>query len=401
MLNLIKESKDELTPHEKAFMKLCQLCGANFSQEEILATEIDWPAIWELALRHRVVPVMADRMKTLGIIAPDGINQSIEQNVQQNLYTGMKQAAELVWLTKLFEQHDVKFLAFKGIAFLKLMGLELHQRHHGDIDILLLDNTDLWKVDQHVRTLGYRRSHPEETIALNKKQKNMFLLLKKDLVYWHPEKEIRLEVHFKLFINEYTLPISTPEYYKNRSEIDINAHKIPVMNKNDYLSYLLIHGSISHWFRLKWLCDIAHISNTPNIYHSSIFLSDVKKLGIERMVSQGLKLSNYLFKTTFSNDLHTFPNQSSRVNRLLKDASVSLMEKEPYQTRNKNIVKKFEFNLKRISYDLSLKADYRYKINHLRKNSTNDLDWDVLPLPGSLFFLYYPLRPFLWLKRNL
>ncbi len=59
----------------------------------------------------------------------------------KNLLKGMNQSAELVHLTQLFQAENIPFLAFKGIAFNHLAGIELSQRHTGDMDILLTEST--------------------------------------------------------------------------------------------------------------------------------------------------------------------------------------------------------------------------------------------------------------------
>ena len=97
---------------------------------------------------------MADRIKQLDIVVPDDVAKMMADNVQKNLFKGMKQAAELVRLTQLFEENDIPFVVFKGIALVKLMGLELNQRHHGDIDILLANVDDVWKADKALRSIG-------------------------------------------------------------------------------------------------------------------------------------------------------------------------------------------------------------------------------------------------------
>ena len=45
----------------------------------------------------------------------------------------------------------------------------------------------------------------------------------------------------------------------------------------------------------------------------------------------------------------------------------------------------------------------RKKINWalILKYLTSPQDWKLLPLPSSLFFLYFPLRPFLFLWRRI
>lgn len=346
------------------FTKLCQLCSPNFTKEDILSSEFDWDLIWQLALRHRVVPVMADRIKQLGITPPDDMAMLIKQNVQQNLYKGLTQAAELVHLTTLFQEKNVRFLVFKGIALLKLFGLELHQRHNGDIDILLETESDLWRVDEYLRESGYVRTHPEEASKFDKNTQQYWLLTRKDFVYWHPKKRIELEVHTRLCVNNASFPVHTEGFFRRQSEIQISSANIPVMSKDDYFYYLLVHGSFSYWSRLKWLFDIALVDDDGKGCQSLGLLNDARNLGIERMVAQGLKLANLLLLVPISNDVNTYLERDKKARRIIDYAFVSLLGREPGEL-NKN--RSYTRYLKRIlSYELLLRDDSRYKLRQLR-----------------------------------
>ena len=53
-----------------------------------------------------------------------------------------------------------------------------------------------------------------------------------------------------------------------------------------------------------------------------------------------------------------------------------------------------------VLYTLSLNRRLLIPKQLLLKNLTSTTDWLTLPLPSNLFFLYFPLRPFLWLYRK-
>jgi hypothetical protein len=402
MFKIKKQAKTEAKKAKEAqFRKLCQLCSPNFTKEDILSSEINWPVVWTLALRHRVVPVMADRIKHLDLVIPNDIAVLMTTNVQQNLYKGLKQAAELVRLTQLFDKHHISFVVFKGIALIKLVGLDLHQRHHGDIDLLLTEVGDVWKADEHLRNAGYKRLNPPENLQLHDKQKKIYLNFSKDLVYWHPQSKIQLELHYRLFNNAYTLPTDIQKIRENHTYIKLNNIDIPVMNKSDYLFYSLVHGSISQWFRLKWLCDVSFISNNGKDYNCAAALEKVSLLGIERMVGQGLKLSNNLLSIPIPLSVKEVAEERN-ANCLYSFALESILSDESQHVENvTGPIDKFKTLYRGfINYDLLLRSDLMYKIKLAQGKFTVHSDWLTLHLPRQLFFLYYPLRPFLWLKRQ-
>lgn len=398
LLGTDKTEENNADKSYKDFKKLCQLCSANFSKEEVLAEEIDWCAIWKLAIRHRVVPVMADRIKALGIAVPVDVASLIADHVQKNLFKGMKQAAELVNLTKLFEGHGIPFVAFKGIALLKLMGLELHQRHHGDIDVLLADVEDVFKADMALRSAGYKRTNPPQGFSLNKHQEKYFKKYMKDVIYHHPEKSIQLELHFKLCLNDKLLPITSRMVYSNRSTVLINSHTVPVMNVLDHQVYLLVHGAVSRWFRLKWLCDIPLVSDNGQAYSSTDFLKRINDLDLRRVAALGSGLALELLSMPSAPGTLQYGRSSQIVSLMYKVVKMNLANDDPYHmtflTRLHSLV---VFSL---IYRALFKKGTAYKLDHFRSYLTTIPDWEALKLPPYLFFLYFPLRPFLWLRRQ-
>ena len=381
-----------------SFVVLCQLCNDRTQVEELELDQIDWDELWHLSLRHRVVPVMAERIKQLGLAVPDEIHQRIDEHVHDNLIKGMGQAAELVRLTSLFQKNAIPFVFFKGIALIKLMGLELHQRHHGDVDLLLANFEDLDRADAVLKEEGYQRITLVSDIVLNPPQQKYFKQYEKDVVYYHPLKKLQLELHFKLCQSTRLLPVSPQEYYKNREEINIGSHKIPVMSQLDHQLYLLVHGATSRWFRLKWLCDIPLISNNGVGYSSPAFRAQAEALGVNRVVSLGVRLAHELLSMRVPGDRLSQQERGWVASLLYTIAKQNLTGKD---FNYFNMAEKLRFwPVYTLVYMPSLRKEFAYKVDHFKSYLTRVTDWEACPLPSALFFLYFPLRPFIWFKRQ-
>ena len=57
--------------------------------------------------------------------------------------------------------------------------------------------------------------------------------------------------------------------------------------------------------------------------------------------------------------------------------------------------------IKYLGYSISQSKNGIFNTQLLMKYLTGPSDWKLLPLPEKLFFLYFPLRPFLLLWRRL
>ena len=362
-------------------------------------SEAQWQSLCELAVRHKVVPTMADGIRRNNLQPPAKISSWLAQQIKKNTLSAMRLSAELASLTRLFDQHNIGFVCFKGLALCHLAGLDFAARHSGDIDLLLRCVDDIERADEVLRSAGYGRVSPKR-LAMNANQRKYFLACEKDIVYIHPEKQVQLEVHFKLCYLNRILPLESAQIFANRDSMSIGDTVIPIMNTADHQLYLFVHGAFSRWFRLKWLCDIPAISNNGKDFVHPNYFQRATELGIERMVSQGLRLANCYLEMPLSEQLsQQIQDQPAVVSRLVKSASNSL---EGTDINAFSLPERLRYWATSVfTYMPFLRADNHYKINHLKPYMTKVSDWETLPLPSILFWLYFPLRPFFWLSRYL
>ncbi|MEM7256980.1 MAG: nucleotidyltransferase family protein, partial [Pseudomonadota bacterium] len=237
---------------EELFGLLCQICSKRAEREALdkLTTD-DWARLWAQSIRHKVGPVVSCALQYMGVEFHPSIAAEVKAHNHQNLMRAMHHCAELARLTKLFNNNDIRFLAFKGIALLGLLKRDLNQRQCGDIDLLIIEHESIVKADKLLCAAGYEKIHEPDRAALaNRKLLKFFSI--KDIVYRHTVTNTVLELHFSLF-NIDLLPLSNSHFFENRSQIRLGGTAIPVMSREDHLLYLLLHGSVSRWIRLKWV----------------------------------------------------------------------------------------------------------------------------------------------------
>lgn len=380
-----------------SFKLLCKLCSP--SPPRILVDALsddDWVDLIGLARRHKVVPILVNQLRLMEVKPPEIVAADLDRHSQTNLIRAMRHSVELVRLTTMLDAEKIEFLAFKGLALLMLTDQELNQRHCGDMDLLLVNPNDLTAADELLRNAGYHRMVKAEIFAKNNpKFQNFFNF--KDLVYTHPSTGIRLELHFSLFHKD-LLPVTSKQLHENRSHIKIGSQSIPALSLQDHLIYLLVHGSVSGWTRLKWLVDIPLVSNNGEAYKDDAFLKLSQKLGVQRMVGQGLVLANNCLDMPVSDQVASYYKSSFATHALVFAATKVLNNsKTPAEY---GIVKRTAYmHYKYLFYSPVLRKDVSYKLASVNPLLITLLDYEILPLPMWLRFLYYPLRPILWLVR--
>lgn len=381
---------------------LCALCSAGRIDPTSSAATLsaqDWHQFWQLALRHRVGPIIAKALKHQPAIrVPDTIQAAMRCATKQNALQALRCSTELVRLTRLLDAAQIRFVTFKGIALTQQMGLAVHERHVGDIDLLLADENDIWRADALILQAGYRRDNPADTVFNSQKQTQYYLLQIKDITYTHPALGHRLELHHRLLPNPRTCDLSAQAVYAERTHIRLGRTDVPCMNATDHQLYLLLHGAISHWFRLKWLCDIPAISQQGQAYLDPAFFQRAESLGVERMVTQGLFLVHHLLGMPIAAPIIQHYHAQKTIQRITQQAQAALLRKQPWHESLQGFSDKLQWYLGFRTYHLwILKKSLIYKLYWLQAYATDQADWKLLPLPDALFFLYYPLRPILWL----
>jgi hypothetical protein len=392
----------DLTP---PMQLLCALCSSGRIDPLPLATTLsaqDWDRFWQLALRHRVGPIVTRALRQQPAIQiPEHIQAKMHRATQQNALKALRNAAELVRLTHLLETAQIRFVTFKGIALTQQMGLTIQERHVGDIDLLLADKDDIWRADALILQAGYQRYNAPTHILNTHKRKQCHIKNQKDIVYFNPTKKVKLEIHHRLLPNRKICNLETEKIWQNRSFCTVGNTQLPCMNINDHRLYLLLHGAISRWFRLKWLYDIPKISRNGIAYMNLDFLQYTEQLGIKRMIVPGIYLAHELLNMPISPEIKNQYINQSILQRLTKIAKNSLLEPQPTNINLGSFSRWFLWYFTNIlRYNTALKKELSYKMESLKLYDTNIQDWHILPLPDTLFFLYYPLRPILWLCRR-
>jgi hypothetical protein len=152
-----------------------------------------------------------------------------------------------------------------------------------------------------------------------------------------------------------------------------------------------VHGTEHAWFRLKWLCDILLIINSREFDWG-----DVKTRASELNCIAHLSISwlvlNRFFQMKIPNELEVYINANQYLSQI-KFVTESVFLDIPYRTSRVG-------KLKHLLFLSSLNARKLSSIN-FSKFLTSHNDWNFIKLPDYFFFMYFFLRPFLWIYRGL
>lgn len=251
---------------------------------------------------------------------------------QIDAFLGLNEAAELpgdkaLTLKKLkgfLEVTDA--LRAAGFGFIPLKGFVLSQkiygdpsfRFTGDVD-LLLDPSDIEKALAVMEKLGFIPSlYPWPS---GEKQKQRLIRFRNQFALENPATELDVELHWRLFYYP-ILPSGEMDRIvkENLATIEMQGRTFRVLNPELDLLFLLIHGGMHGWRRLKWLVDVHEIAR-QKLFDERRFTELVATYHAERMVG----LYNELIKSWF-NPYYTLPDLGKTTTFLFQTAQKKISD---------------------------------------------------------------------------
>jgi hypothetical protein len=359
------------------------------------APAIDWQEFADIVKRHQVSDLVFKNLnRYIKNEIPAGACQLIQQSAERNQRRELTLATEMVLLNRLFTSHGFEALFFKGPALSHQFYGSFSLRHSQDLDILIGEENFSASI-QLLDSNGYKLS--EKKIALTPKQKRINNDLERHFTYVNPTNGLMFDLHWKLVSNPYyLLPDFEQRAFAHVARLDFAGQMIQTLSVSDHFLYLCAHGAEHGWGRLKWLCDIAAAFRNPQPFDWESIAAEVARIGLERPVAQAAELSHRLLGAPLPDSFQPLCQRASLLLlELVKTAGQFILKSEAEYRDKGKIIKKMPL----ASYRLKLRKELKYKAHILMHIWLEPADWVDFPLPDSLFFLYYVLRPFLWLRR--
>ena len=347
-----------------------------------------WEVFLELCVTHRVYPVVLKILKQKPAIdAPSEIINRLELKRASGLRQSLELAAETVRIAELFENNGIRFIVLKGVS----LAIQLY----GDVGIRPTHDVDLLVAAADARTAcelikssgGYTSVY--DTFSRNLTNRQLQTVLKASHHEMFQNEKFIVEIHWQLkpYTNRTTdfekLYCSTTAFrLSDRTLYSIGAHEL--------FDYLALHGAIHGWCRLRWLLDVALLVQQQADELDVSSGAEVNDFSAQALILAGTLLNCFIIREP------AVPFTPTTKQIGLAKAAASYIA-----NYTDGILAHFSREyFKRINYTLKIVFDSNYLRNFLRVFFTpNVADFEIISLPDSLFWLYYPLKPFIWLGR--
>ncbi|HEF7294281.1 TPA: nucleotidyltransferase family protein [Bacillus cereus] len=360
LLELMKEENEENIQRNK----------------EELFTVIDWDHFLQLTKHHRVYPLIYMRLKSMDkSLVPKEVIETLYEEYKRNTVQMIQLSAEMDRVSKLFTENSIRILFLKGPVIAHEIYGDISLRTSKDLDILVQE-IDLEKAEGLLFSLGYKRE--EVPTILNEKKWRHYHVL-----YYHSKIGMQIEIHWR------TQPVSMREpsfneLWERKRTSSLTGSTIFFLGEEDLFLYLVSHGARHGWVRLRWLKDIDQmIRNGINFEKIHPLL---KKYKYHLVMDQTIVLSTQLLQTPVYKEIQR--RVEGKKSKILAEKAYLYIRDEKFRTIDMSYPLLFRGVRKKCVF-IAVLFYPTYK------------DAEVLNLPKSLHFLYFPLRPFLWAWRKI
>jgi hypothetical protein len=375
--NKIKQYPEELKD-------IIQISGDSKGKPSFLRGQqnFNWDFFISLIQQHQLTSLIFPYLSKNRENIPTSAYERIRSIQQKNAQKALAHVEQTIRLQSLFNNEGIPALFLKGVVLSQILYGDPLLKNSVDIDILV-PLKHIGYAAELLQKQSYRMTYPD--IQLTKRQKRINYRISHHYDFQHPEKVVRVELHWKLINPQVLLPFSFDFLYRRSVKVELHEHPVKTLSMEDYIIYLAVHGAKHRWYNLTWLKDLSRTLEKTSQQTKLKTFRLSEKMGLERCFLQGCLLSRLIYGVETGMPL---PDNKNRFMLMIRKSLDAIPE-------NRTEIKTHK--LRNLLYQLWLRKNLQYKLTLIFRLRTHHSDWSRVPLPDHLFFLYYPLRPLLYI----
>lgn len=338
----------------------------------LLQEDIDWDYLFQMARRHKMRPLLYWHLNSIcSEVVPQTILEQLQKYFNDKRERNEFLTKELLKLLNLFETHEISAIPYKGPILAASVYGNLTLRDFWDLDIIVHEQ-DYPRAEELLISQGYYPP-PEQNIEWER-------------CFVNDNSSVEVDLHRKLTPWDLPFPIDFEGWWERREPVSLINTTVLSFSPEDLLIILCVQVAKDSQWRAELLikiCDIAELIHAHPVLDWKRVWQQSVKLGSKRILLFSLYLASELLGTVLPEEILL----KMQADHIAKLASVQVCE-ELFNSSEKS-------SGERIFLRKLGRERWRDKIRYFLRIAItpNEKDWALLPLPNSLFFLYYLLRP--------
>jgi hypothetical protein len=346
---------------------------------ELLRTPLDWAYLLRIAQANGVSALLYWRLHTLApapVPVPEPLLAQLRSHFMLNAARNLLAQRELLRIIGLLEGQGIPVVSFKGPVLAAAAYANRALREYIDLDVLVRRG-DVRRALQLLQAAGYRRALPLRGLGRAAYHQSECAI---DLV--SADGSVMLEVHWDLMPHYFSLPFDLPRLWQDLEQAQLDGTPIRSLAITDLVLFLCLHGTKHRWEQLRWLCDLAEISQTRPDLDWDRLLRLAQGMGSERMLLLGLWLAADLLRAAVPPALLRRASDDATILSLAESVTRQLFSEseELFAARNLFYLRAMQSPWQRLRYCLHVALVPTKHELHQRT------------LPPALSPLYYPLH---------
>jgi len=307
-------------------------------------------------------------------IGKEGNNSDLDATLYQ-----MAKVAYFVEVTDCFNESGIPFISFKGPLLSQKIYNDPIYRYSNDFDFLI-DRENVTKALNILYHRSFRNVHFE--LPDDECRKQFWFDNINHLMLHNSEIGVTIEIHWNLFSTDFISKKALQKIINsNTVKFKFSGREFNVFSHEFELIYLIIHGGVHFWGRLKWLVDIKELLNLFPL-DEKYFSQLTNDMRANRLVA----LCNSVLAIYFP-DTKKLPSKEKVSDGILKYALNTIQKDDLYDLNSESKYIGYYWNISKLFPGLRYKLSVAKKI--MFASDLAEKDW----MPCSSF-LHYLVSPF-------
>ena len=348
----------------------------------------NWTEYLRLVDRHRTPALSWAALKRApGVDLPEQVKRELQKRSDVCRLQAMLHLQLLAGVLKGLNHSGIPVMPLKGpLLSLALYG-DAGLRQSRDLDILV-PQKEIPQAQECLEKMGWRLG--ADYFSLSPRQWEASIRHEHHIGYVHPQQGCLLELHW---CNMWYSPQGMERHWARSRTSELSGSSYRSMSHADLAIYLCSHGGGHRWFRAIWLGDLARMHCNGQVDWPEV-LAYARTVGQEWPVLLCLQLLSECYGLAFPSIAATLRKKLPYplACKAVRDLTA------PGEPAELNALARFKELLRNSRYNRLL-LPHRSWWENLAWLTYCQPDFRDLRLPDRLFWLYIPLRPFLWVWR--
>jgi hypothetical protein len=244
---------------------------------------LNWPDLLRRTENHRVVPLLAERVKNLDPSRmPPEVRATLRESRRAQAILALQLTAELFHLLEIFAEAGIETLATKGpVLSVRCYG-DPGMRQYSDLDLVVREK-DIRRATQAMLDLGYQPRFPLSAIDAKK--------IPGEYAFQKAGTHLLVEFHTERTLRYYPRPLRIEDLFDRRALVNIDGRDVPALSLEDELVLICVHGAKHFWERLMWIADVAALISSGQPPDWDRAMAAAREVSAGRILRLGLSLA--------------------------------------------------------------------------------------------------------------